>query len=202
MSDKKQLSFFEAFGEEEEKTFKPGNTAMGRSRPSPIARKLFESGKLKTHGVKSILDFGCGRGADVQFYQSKGFLAKGYDPHTPFGCATEPNGCFDMVSCLFVLNVIPNDSDRMKALESAVSYVTTGGLLVISARTKRSIEQHARSRSWERYGDGYISSESRRTFQVGLDYPDLEVMVRKIAPVDCREVKISADASCLFGLIP
>jgi len=50
-----------------------------------------------------VLDFGCGLGADVAFLRSKGFDVSGYDPHY---APDPPQGKFDTILCLYVLNVL------------------------------------------------------------------------------------------------
>ncbi|RCK77078.1 MAG: HIT family hydrolase [Anaerolineae bacterium] len=50
-----------------------------------------------------VLDFGCGLGVDVQFLKSKNLEAVGYDPYY---FPERPQGKFDTILCLYVLNVL------------------------------------------------------------------------------------------------
>ncbi|UJP66987.1 HIT domain-containing protein [Mongoliitalea daihaiensis] len=74
-------------------------TAKERDKISFPARLLEERGLLKGR----ILDFGCGYGRDVEVLQSKGYQIEGYDKHY---APTYPQGKFDTVICLYVLNVL------------------------------------------------------------------------------------------------
>jgi len=47
------------------------------------------------------------------------------------------------------------------------------GFALLVARSSICIEREARSRRWEKYQDGYISSPSRRTFQKGFTDSEL-----------------------------
>ncbi|MGZ6616518.1 MAG: methyltransferase domain-containing protein [Solirubrobacteraceae bacterium] len=57
--------------------------------------------------MRGVLDYGCGRGADLSYFRSLGIDAVGYDPHEPFGFAEPPAGLFMVVTLIFVLNVLP-----------------------------------------------------------------------------------------------
>lgn len=52
---------------------------------------------------KSILDFGCGFGKDVELLKAKGFDIIGYDPYY---FKNYPNKKFDTIICFYVLNVL------------------------------------------------------------------------------------------------
>ncbi|MGW7063586.1 hypothetical protein ACWGHM_34515 [Streptomyces sp. NPDC054904] len=57
---------------------------MSRQTPSPAARAV--TGHLTgSLGVRTVLDHGDGRGADVAHYRATGLDADGYDPHEGFG---------------------------------------------------------------------------------------------------------------------
>jgi len=74
-------------------------TVKERTQASFPVRYLLNQGLL--HG--RILDFGCGLGVDVAFLQAGGFEATGYDPHY---APDPPQGKFDTILCLYVLNVL------------------------------------------------------------------------------------------------
>ena len=54
-------------------------TAIGRPALSLPAKLLFQSGLVTDE--TSVLDYGCGRGDDVQFLKELGIPAVGWDPH-------------------------------------------------------------------------------------------------------------------------
>ena len=73
-------------------------TAIPRRRPSLPMRWLADNGWLE--GLK-CLDYGCGRGYDAYYYGMSS-----WDPHWNGGW-TPPARSFDVVTCLYVLNVVP-----------------------------------------------------------------------------------------------
>ncbi|MCS6906775.1 MAG: bifunctional class I SAM-dependent methyltransferase/HIT family protein, partial [Anaerolineales bacterium] len=74
-------------------------TVKERKEPSFPVRYLWRQGYLSGR----ILDFGCGLGADVAFLQSKNLEVFGYDPYY---FPEPPQGKFDTILCLYVLNVL------------------------------------------------------------------------------------------------
>lgn len=74
-------------------------TAKPRDTPSLPVRILHERRLIQG----TVLDYGCGFGRDVQFLQTKGFDAHGYDPHY---FPDLPAKQFDTIVCFYVLNVL------------------------------------------------------------------------------------------------
>ncbi|HOC20141.1 MAG TPA: bifunctional class I SAM-dependent methyltransferase/HIT family protein [Anaerolineae bacterium] len=74
-------------------------TVKERTQASFPVKYLLNQGLLRGR----ILDFGCGLGVDVAFLQARGFEAIGYDPHY---APDPPQGKFDTILCLYVLNVL------------------------------------------------------------------------------------------------
>jgi 2-polyprenyl-3-methyl-5-hydroxy-6-metoxy-1,4-benzoquinol methylase len=90
-----------------------------------------------------ILDFGCGRGDDVEALRREGFEAEGYDPtHRP----QRPAGRFRTVVCNYVVNVLPVE-DEPALLEDLESYVEPGGAAYIATRRDISPEQEGFTRA-------------------------------------------------------
>ena len=85
---------------------RPGPSAPAKKLTPCIERVLAESSLNPS--VRGVLDYGCGRGADVNYFRSLGIDAGGYDPHAPFGFAESPTGVFMVVTLIFVLNVLPD----------------------------------------------------------------------------------------------
>jgi hypothetical protein len=52
------------------------------------------------------------------------------------------------------------------------------------------IEREARNRGWRPHGDGYISSDSTRTFQKGHDVSELQTLCRELPCAACRPAGI------------
>jgi len=74
-------------------------TVKERQWPSFPAKQLLQRGLIRG----AVLDFGCGTGVDVVFLRDRGFTVTGYDPHY---APDYPQGKFDTILCLYVLNVL------------------------------------------------------------------------------------------------
>lgn len=74
-------------------------TVKERAQPSFPARHLLQAGLVRGR----VLDFGSGLGEDVAFLRSCGFEVTAYDPHY---APDPPQGRFDTILCLYVLNVL------------------------------------------------------------------------------------------------
>lgn len=74
-------------------------TVKERSEASFPVRHLQRSGLIRGR----VLDFGSGLGTDVAFLRQAGFDATAYDPHY---APEPPQGRFDTILCLYVLNVL------------------------------------------------------------------------------------------------
>lgn len=74
-------------------------TAKQRDRMSAPARWLHQSGLL----CGRVLDLGCGYGRDTDDLRALGVDITGYDPHYR---PERPEGRFDTVICIYVLNVL------------------------------------------------------------------------------------------------
>ena len=96
-------------------------TRTGLSKPAKNAIAHFEPGCR-------ILDYGCGKGSDVEHWNSLGYDATGYDPYWQ---PELPEGLFDVVTNFYVLNVIHGVRDRIKMLKSAWEY--TQDKLIVAA---------------------------------------------------------------------
>ena len=106
-----------------DRQIRSAKTARARRRLSAPAECLLERGLL----VGRILDFGSGRGDLVTFLNGD---IEQYDPNWH---PEKPRGKFDVVTCIYVLNVL-RPSARRKALAEAKSYVRRGGVLYVAVR--------------------------------------------------------------------
>lgn len=123
---------------------------MSRQALSVPAAHALDAGLL--HG--SILDFGCGRGDDVNALTSRGYSVTGWDPHYRPIPAPAPA---DVVTMTYVLNTIEDPTERAETLSSA--WALTRRTLIVSVRTH--VEQ--RKVRGTPLADGIETS--RQTFQ-------------------------------------
>lgn len=75
---------------------------------------------LRSHNLKTVLDYGCGKGRMVKALNSLNFNAVGYDPAV-LQYTWTPTGTYDAVVCLDVLEHIPEE-DIPHTLSHIVSY--------------------------------------------------------------------------------
>jgi hypothetical protein len=157
--------------------YRPHKTAMNRAHPSPFARTVVDTLVPKL-AIATILDHGCGRGTDLDFYRTSGLDADGWDPHPGFGHTTEPRRDYDLVTNLFVLNVLPDPWQRIQALQHAARFVRPGSRLLVVTRSPSDIQPRAASANWPAHHDGYWSSASRGTFQKGITTEEILALGR------------------------
>ncbi len=98
-------------------------SAMNRNKPSTVVKSALENNILTKE--KSILDYGCGQGYDVEYLTNLGFNCKGYDP---FYYPIKPNSA-DIVMLNYVLSVIEDKIERITVLQNA--YNLTKEILII-----------------------------------------------------------------------
>lgn len=147
---------------------------MSRTGLSVPARLALTDGVLTGHDV---LDFGCGRGGDVRHLLHAGVDARGWDPHFRPDPPPQPA---DVVLCSYVLNVIPDVSERTETLHRA--HELARRLLVVAVRGTH----EARYLRGEDHGDGRLTRrdtfhhlfspvELRAWLQSALDVPIVPV---------------------------
>ncbi|KOV22523.1 hypothetical protein ADK90_10820 [Streptomyces sp. XY413] len=159
------------------RSYQPHKTAMSRQAASPAARAV--TGHLTGPlGIRTVLDHGCGRGADVAHYRAAGLDADGYDPHEGFGWPRPEREGYDLVTQMFVLNVLPDPGARIRALQDAAAFVRPGGHVVVVTRSPEEITKAAAGGSWTTHHDGYWSSEGKGTFQRGVSAAETTALAR------------------------
>ncbi|MCX4663723.1 methyltransferase domain-containing protein [Streptomyces uncialis] len=169
--------------------YQPHKTAMSRQAPSPASRAV--TGYLTSPlSVASVLDHGCGRGADVAHYRSAGLDAEGYDPHDDFGWPRPDSTVFDLVTSMFVLNVLPDPWQRIEALKDAASFARPGGHVVVVTRSPDEITKAAADGGWTAHHDGYWSSRSKGTFQRGIDPAEITALARRAGLVPLADAPV------------
>ncbi|QHC30713.1 methyltransferase domain-containing protein [Streptomyces sp. HF10] len=166
--------------------YQPHKTAMNRRSPSPASRAVTAqlTGPLD---VKSVLDHGCGYGADVTHYRSQGLDTEGFDPHDGFGWPRPRRTGFDLVTSMFVLNVLPDPWQRIQALEDAASFARPGGHVVVVTRSPEEIIKAAADGGWTPHHDGFWSSRSKGTFQRGIAPGEIIALARRAGLVPTVE---------------
>jgi DNA phosphorothioation-associated putative methyltransferase len=115
---------------------------------------LLQSGGVITNST-TVLDYGCGKGHDVDALRNAGISARGWDPHfAPNPIVLEES---DVVNLGFVLNVIEDGEERSDALQKAFSYARQCLAVSVMLIGKGDLS-NARP-----YKDGFVTS--RNTFQ-------------------------------------
>ncbi len=154
--------------------WRPHNTAISRPHPTKAAEYVTSGFFSKLLGERiRLLDYGCGRGKDLEFYREMGFDAVGYDPYPEFGFSQMPSGLFDLVLNIFVLNVLPTSVERFEVIRKAAEFLRKDGLLLLVTRSKSEIDREARQKDWKVYNDGFCSDYRKGTFQKGLTTEEL-----------------------------
>lgn len=139
-------------------------TAMSRTMLSRPVALAFEDGVLSESS--SVLDYGCGRGGDVDRLNQLGVSASGWDPnHRPHAPLVEA----DVVNLGFVINVIEHQAERRDALRKAWSLARQA--LVVAARPA----WEARDVRGRPHGDGIITAKD--TFQKFYEQDELRAYV-------------------------
>ncbi|MFI8308132.1 DNA phosphorothioation-associated putative methyltransferase [Streptomyces sp. NPDC085927] len=127
-------------------------TAIGRVALSVPARQALADRQLTPE--RTVLDYGCGRGDDVQALERLECRVAGWDPYYRSDTRLEVS---DVVLLTYVLNVIEDPAERRQTLLRAWELTST--LLVVSARLTW---EKSKVRG-EEFGDGLLTS--RQTFQ-------------------------------------
>ena len=168
-------------------------TAMHRTSRSTPAQKAYEN-IIAPRNFKTVLDWGCGHGADVAFFKEKKIKAVGYDQ---FYSPKEPSGKYDCVMCTYVLNVLKTKMARQECLAKARRHLKKDGRIVISARSLAEINKLATTNMWNKKNDGWITKA--KTFQHGFDMMELVELAKKagLQPISC--VNISGGVMLVAG---
>ncbi len=148
-------------------------TAIARKTPSKPLRILLEKGYISKND--RILDFGCGKGRDVEYLRENGYDAYGYDPYNPEYSDMKvliPHH-YTVVLNFYVLNVIPI-RERYDVVDDLYYYTRPKGEIYIAVRdTSETIHGQP-------YEDGLISS--RGTFQHLFTPEELTSFLKRIIP--------------------
>ena len=159
----------------------PERSARPRNEPSSPAKLFWADGpasEKKPHA--SVLDWGCGRGEDVNWFNHLGLNARGYDPHAGYiginRTWLEDDRVYDYITCFYVLNVITPKKDRASVLIDALEYLSPSGTMFIAVRSKARMKNLLHN--WRKYRDGFITQKD--TFQHGFTHAELKKLVESV----------------------
>ena len=141
------------------------NTAISRRGPSAPMKLAWKLGIVNKN--TTVLDYGCGLGADVRWLRSLGVAAQGYDLHHQ---PDLPKGKFQAVTCLYVINVIPDKEQRLAMLSRIIDKTAKGGNLFLVSRSDTEVDGLGHKKGWNRYRDGW---ETSKGFQKGYSTEEL-----------------------------
>ena len=141
-------------------------TALTRTQLSAPMQSLARYGYLDK--TRSVFDYGCGKGSDVQLLVESGLDVSGWDPYY----ATDENkNHADIVNLGFVINVIEDIEERNLALTRA--YDLASEVLVVSAML-----ENANARGGIPFRDGVRTS--RNTFQKYFSQAELGAYIESV----------------------
>jgi len=154
-------------GEEASIEVQRHKTAITRYKFSRPIQTIIEYGLLDQD--KSLLDYGCGRGDDVNGLREMGFSVSAWDPvYHP----DSPKKPADIVNLGFVLNVIEDPVERAEVLHEA--YELSKKLLVVSTL----MESTSTPVVGRPYKDGILTS--RNTFQKYFQQNELQQYIEDV----------------------
>ncbi len=151
--------------------------AIVRAQSSKPIRLAVEAALFKPE--VSFFDYGCGRGADIEYIRKLGHKSEGWDPH--FRPDTQHQEA-DVVNIGYVINVVENMTERREALLKA--WALTRQVLIVSAQ----VLINDRANGVIAYGDGIITS--RNTFQKYYDQQELKNYIDQVLGVDAVPVAL------------
>jgi DNA phosphorothioation-associated putative methyltransferase len=145
-------------------------TAINRKELSMPMRTIIKNKIIKKGDL--ILDFGCGRSDDVKFLQRQlKHRAYGYDPNLPDDLthflvndiSKLPYRSFDIVTCIYVLNVVENEEERKEIVKQLLSL--SKNKIIIAIRADKNIKGRP-------HKDGVITR--RNTFQMNYSPQNIQ----------------------------
>jgi hypothetical protein len=137
---------------------------------------------------------------DLDVHTQRGLIADGYDLKPTFGWAEVPKGSYDLVTAVYVVNVLSTLEDRLAAARSASAKVRPGGYLLLVARSESAIAKEAERGQWERVNDGWISNPAKGTFQKGIPHTELAWLLGAAGmPICACRLKCSSDVAWILG---
>ena len=146
-------------------------TAIKRSSFSAPIKCMLRDGLLENS--KTLLDYGCGHGRDLELLESMEIDCNGWDPkYRPDGDKRSA----DIVNLSYVINVIEDLEEREQTVRE--SWGLCKELFTVAAQ----IEFAAPDKEQTSYGDGVLTS--RNTFQKYYNQHELQEYIQRITQVD------------------
>jgi len=105
-------------------------TATKRNAPSAPAKWIYDNIGFELD-PSDTLDYGCGRGKDVEY-----FGIRGWDPngeHEPLKSYDD----FTTILCSYVLNVIPSEKERKQVISHIKNHLTWDGTAYLTVRNDK-----------------------------------------------------------------
>ena len=105
-------------------------TATKRNAPSAPAKWIYDNIGFELD-PSDTLDYGCGRGKDVEY-----FGIRGWDPngeHEPLKSYDD----FTTILCSYVLNVIPDEDERKQVISNIKKHLTWDGIAYLTVRNDK-----------------------------------------------------------------
>lgn len=113
-------------------------TAMKRKELSTPMRYLVEEGLL----LGRILDYGCGHGDDAD--------ALGIEKYDPYHFPAELEGKFNTITCIYVLNTLPDEDERWEVTHKVRNLLAPYGKAYIAVRNdKRNLNGWTQRKTWQ-----------------------------------------------------
>ena len=163
-------------------------TAITRKKWSKPGRWLYEYFFKKDNiTLGSMLDFGAGKSIDSECWKKEAEVlnAQAYDKHEQSGFpgrGNRPDGQkFELVTVIFVLNVVSTDQERIEILNDAMQFVTPDGYIFIATRSKKDIANAVKKgKNRPKLPSGAcVSDPSKNTIQCGVDDQDIQSLILK-----------------------
>ena len=160
------------------------HTAIRRDKPSrPL--KFLRDKTLYLPEYARVLDWGCGKGDDVEWLLANGYTALGWDPATLDDNPPHQREKFDVVMSIYVLCVIDKKSVRNDTIQAMWDRVASGGCMYIAVRSVPDIDKAKKDKDWKPYKDGWLTG--RNTFQKGYTEDELLKQVLNLVHVAYAE---------------
>ncbi len=144
-------------------------TAIYRGDMSMPLRFSLSEGIVRSR----VLDWGCGRGDDIDALKDLGYEVTGYDPHYFNRMPRGRN--YRYAQAVYVLNVIEAERDRRRVIERVRERVKAGAYVMFAVRSDANVREAARLGDWVRDGDGFRTSSG--TFQKGFTQAELSELL-------------------------
>jgi hypothetical protein len=103
-------------------------------------RWLVDRGHI-TKGRKRALDYGCGQGFDAAWLSMEA-----YDPHYR---PRDPGHGYAVITCHYVLNVIPCAKERERVLADIIDRLAPGGVAFVTVRRDLDASGWRKNGTWQ-----------------------------------------------------